>query len=100
MDIFDTDKSRAFIPRYQAYLEEDLYPIEGKLLQMDLAEVEEELNPCAKKPNNGDYGIHIWINGMADLILLWLNLPKSVNSWAKAPLGITAAIVRPRILAT
>ena len=49
MDIFDSDKSRAFIPRYQAFLEEELYPMEAKLLNMDLALVEAELKPIRQK---------------------------------------------------
>ena len=45
MDIFDTDKSRAFLPRYRAFLEEELIPQENALMQLPLEETEAALQP-------------------------------------------------------
>ncbi len=48
MDIFDTDKSRAFLPRYRAYLEEEVYPLEEQLLKLPLEDLEDAIQPLRK----------------------------------------------------
>lgn len=72
MDIFDTDKSRAFLPRYRAFVEEEIIPREKDLLKLPLEQTEEALQPLRQEARQrGLWNPHLdqW-HGGPDLTLV------------------------------